>query len=89
MILKNGKAKMCDHIYYDENNKQYLTCHKLGEVESGGMVYCMHHFKINPNTRCLECHKQTAIKVDYNGHGHWVCPSCDARLEREFETFEN
>lgn len=30
---------MCDHISYDTNHKQYVNCHKIGVVESGGKVF--------------------------------------------------
>lgn len=34
--------------------------------------------------KCVRC-KNAFARVDYNGHGHWVCESCDNALEREFE----
>ena len=33
---------------------------------------------------CVRC-KHIGARVDYNGHGHWVCNSCDDHLNDEFD----
>lgn len=33
---------------------------------------------------CVRC-KHKGARVDYNGHGHWVCKSCDDYLSDEFD----
>ena len=89
MVIKNGQAVSCGHYRYDETVRRYLPCGRLANIEHNGQYYCLKHFKADPTIRCMECGCQTSDKIDYNGQGYWVCPRCDRKLEREFETFEN
>jgi hypothetical protein len=34
---------------------------------------------------CMSCKQKNVGRVDYNGHGHWVCEPCDRSLNNEFE----
>lgn len=35
--------------------------------------------------KCKEKHCNKWAVTDYNGHGHWVCQSCDDSLQSYFE----
>lgn len=39
--------------------------------------------------KCKEKYCSKWAVTDYNGHGHWVCQSCDDSLQRFFESEYN
>lgn len=39
--------------------------------------------------KCLEKYCNKFAVTDYNGHGHWVCQSCDDSLQSYFESEYN